>query len=42
MPLNFAIEQSQFLMQGGVTIRRQCLDEVFDHRPQAAHDLHVA
>jgi hypothetical protein len=39
MPFDIAIEQIELLKQGGLSVRRQCLDEVFDHRAQPSYDL---
>ena len=42
MTRGFAIEEVEFLLQRRVPMSRQGLDEVFNHGPQAARNLHIA
>ena len=40
--LDLTIEQAQLLKQRRMTVLRQGLDQVFDHRAQPPHDLQIA
>jgi hypothetical protein len=41
IPHDLAIEQTEFLKQGRMTVVRQRLHEIFDHRSQPSHNLQI-
>jgi hypothetical protein len=40
-PIDFTIQKYQLLLQNGMAVLRQCVNQVLDHRAQSSRNLHV-